>query len=77
MGSKATYYLNKGPNGRYEEVTMDEFVQAERAAGFHPKAGTPIGKPATGGFIGSNGVNGKVFYKIDLTGSFKAKEMKR
>ena len=77
MGTRATYYLNSGPNGRYEEVTMEEFVTAERAAGFHPKDNTQIGKPATGGFRGGNGVNGKIFYKISLGSKFNAKEIKK
>lgn len=77
MSNKTTYYLNTGPNGRYEEVTMEAFVIAERAAGFHPKADTPKGQPATGGFIGGNGVNGKIIYKINLGAAFKATEVKK
>jgi hypothetical protein len=75
--SKATYYLNSGPNGRYVEVTMEEFVAAESAAGFHPKPGTPIGRPATGGFSGANGVNGKVFYTLSMGSKFKETEVKK
>lgn len=78
MANKSTYYLNTGPNGRYQEVTMEEFVRAERAAGFHPKDGMPIGKPATGGFGVSGGVCGKVIYKLDMSNvGFKAKETKQ
>lgn len=77
MANKSTYYLNSGPNGRYQEVTMEEFVRAERAAGFHPKDGMPIGKPATGGFSGG-GVHGKIIYTLDMSNvGFKAKETKR
>ncbi len=71
------YYLNTGPNGRYQEVTLEEYVAAERAAGFHPKDGLPVGKPATGGFTGGNGVNGKILSKVNLKPAFKAKEIKR
>lgn len=54
------YYL--GVTGREEsfvEVTQDEFVRAERGAGFRPKPG--LGPVATGGFT-SGGITGRVRY---------------
>ena len=43
---------------KWEEVTEDAFVEAERNAGFFPKGGQGV---ATGGF-GGHGVRGKVVY---------------
>lgn len=51
-------------NGEEEhEVTKEEFVRAERAAGFHNTLGQPD-EPATAGF-GSGGVHGHVLYVND------------
>jgi len=55
------YYL--GITGHPEsmvEVTQEEFILAERAAGFRPKHG--CGPVATGGF-GSGGIQGSVRYE--------------
>lgn len=52
------YYLKCG-DGAERKVTQDEFVRAERTAGFRPKPG--CGPVATGGF--SSGVlAGRVEY---------------
>jgi len=45
------------------EVTKEEFVRAERAAGFRNKLGQPD-EPATAGF-GADGVHGHVMYVSD------------
>jgi hypothetical protein len=47
------------------EVTKEEFIQAERSAGFWPKGCTPEeakDTTATGGFSG-NGISGRVDYE--------------
>jgi hypothetical protein len=41
----------------YQEVTLRQFIQAERSAGFRPKGGGD--GPATGGFSGG-GVSGRM-----------------
>lgn len=53
------YYLKGSWETEYTEVTQEEFIRAERAAGFHPKYG--CGPCATGGFS-SGSVSGKVEY---------------
>lgn len=51
------YFLRLDFEGAPEtEVSLKQFIQAERAAGFHPKSGDGI---ATGGFSGV-GVRGRV-----------------
>ena len=50
------YYLKADFQKDKQEVTKEEFIQAERAAGFRPKYGDGI---ATGGFSG-NGVSGYI-----------------
>lgn len=58
---KAKYYLSilgKEPI----EVTQEEFIQAERSAGFRPKPG--CGPVATGGF-GSGIISGSIKYEED------------
>ena len=58
---KAHYYLKCG-NEEEKEVTEQEFIDAEQAAGFRSKFG--INSVATGGF--SNGyTKGTVRYKED------------
>jgi hypothetical protein len=48
------------------EVTREEWVRAERHAGFYPKGGDR-GQPATGGFFG-HGVRGRIEARpLDLT----------
>jgi hypothetical protein len=42
----------------WRQVSVDEFIRAERAAGFHPKGGGD--GVATGGFGGANGQQGRV-----------------
>ena len=50
------YYLKTSFQKRFTRVTKEEFMQAERNAGFRPKES---GTLATGGFNG-NGVEGKI-----------------
>jgi hypothetical protein len=47
----------KGIVGTWIEVSKEEWIRAERSAGFRPK-GEDRGQPATGGF-GSNAINGR------------------
>jgi len=51
-----SYFLEHSIFGK-KEVTKEEWVQAERSAGFHPKCGGD--GPATGGFSG-NGISGSI-----------------
>ena len=53
------YLLRADFQKEYQEVTRDEFIQAERCAGFRPKAGNGV---ATGGF-GGGGVSGSIRLK--------------
>lgn len=46
--------------GMKKEVTREEWIKAERAAGFRPKGGGD--EEATGGFGSSQGVNGSIEY---------------
>ena len=50
------YYLKADFQKEKQEVTKEEFIQAERAAGFRPKYGDGV---ATGGFSGG-GVSGYI-----------------
>ena len=50
------YFLKADFQSEYQEVTKEEFIAAERAAGFRPKSGDGI---ATSGFSGS-GVSGSI-----------------
>lgn len=53
------YYLKADHQKRYQEVTKEQFIQAERNAGF---SGHSDNQPATAGFSG-RGISGKVkFY---------------
>lgn len=54
------FFLRNGPSDKWREVTQDEYIQAERVAGFHPKPG--CGPFATAGFHGPNGVEGRLRY---------------
>ena len=52
------YYLKGEWEDKWTEVTEEEFIKAERSAGFRPKYGDGV---ATGGF--SNGsISGRVEY---------------
>ena len=51
------YFLKADFMDEYKEVTKEQFIQAERSAGFRPKGGGD--GVATGGFSGG-GVSGKV-----------------
>ena len=53
------YYLKSAWQDHWEEVTQEQFIQAERAAGFYPKHG--CGSVATAGFSGGS-VMGMVVY---------------
>lgn len=50
-----TYYFLEYDGQPNTEVTMEEFIAAERRAGFNG----PAGRPATGGF-GAPGVRGRI-----------------
>jgi len=74
------YFLRVGSATRWQEVTKEEWVSAERSAGFHNTMGRPD-EPATAGF--SNGsVSGTLRYRgerlpidfIPLEGEPEAKE---
>lgn len=56
---RTDYYLSHPVFGK-KQVTKEEFIAAERQAGFFPKSGNPE-DCATGGFS-SNGVSGHVEY---------------
>lgn len=57
-GSVVSCFLQEN-GGPWKQVTLDEYLRGERAAGFHPK--TP-GRPATGGFTGQ-GTKGDLRYR--------------
>lgn len=58
------YFLSLDIEGAEpQEVTLEQWVKAERAAGFWPK-GEDRGQPATGGF-GARGVRGRIEYVSD------------
>jgi hypothetical protein len=59
MMEEYTYYLKADFQKEYQEVTREEFIMAERNAGFSPKYGGD--GLATGGFCGG-GVSGKIAY---------------
>lgn len=54
------YYLKAEWQSERQQVTKEEFVRAERRAGFHNTMGQPL-EPATGGFSG-RGIEGWVEY---------------
>jgi len=56
------YWLQKD-GSPWREVTREEFVSAEKDAGFYPKSG--CGSVATNGFSSSSGIAGKVTYGQD------------
>lgn len=53
------YYLKADHQTEWEEVTREQFITAEQAAGFRSKFGSS--HPATGGF-GGKGMRGRVEY---------------
>jgi hypothetical protein len=53
------YFLEHAIFGK-KQVTREEWIKAERSAGFHPKYGGD--GPATGGFSG-NGISGSILPK--------------
>jgi len=61
MDSEYDYFLEHPIFGK-KQVTKEEWISAERSAGFHPKHGGD--GPATGGFSG-NGISGTMRPKID------------
>ena len=56
------YYLKAFYEEEWTEVSQDEFIRAERHAGFRPKYGT--GPVATGGFSGG-GMKGRVEFRME------------
>jgi hypothetical protein len=54
-----TYWLRATESGFYSQVSLEQWCQAERGAGFHPKPG--CGPTATGGFS-SGGLSGTAQY---------------
>lgn len=61
------YFL--GPKGSERQVTMEEYVAAERAAGFYNTLGHPE-KPATGAFstTARGGMEGRQEYELRTRG---------
>ena len=57
---KATYFLKHDIFGE-KEVSKEDFIKAERAAGFYPKSGRPD-DCATGGFGQYGGLSGYIKY---------------
>lgn len=55
----ARYFLQRKEPGPWKEVTKEEWVKEERRAGFYSTMGRPD-EPATGGFGGANGVDGRI-----------------
>jgi hypothetical protein len=53
MSYSRKYYLSEDDGNTWDEVTKEEYVRAERAAGFHNTMGRPD-EPATAGFSSSN-----------------------
>lgn len=64
------YYLQIA-DGPRQRVSQEEFVSAERAAGFRPKPG--CGPVATGGFS-SGPIRGSVDFPQTITHSFPEQE---
>ena len=68
---KYKYFLSFKIRGEKieQEVTLEEFCRAERAAGFRPKLWSGdtsyMTTPATGGFGNSNGISGRTEYVSD------------
>lgn len=65
-GTMDKYYLKASFQPDWVEVTKEEFIRAERAAGFRPKCASTdpqyMTTCATGGFSSSGGVSGRVCF---------------
>jgi hypothetical protein len=59
----ASYYLKIGQGMPWREVTEERYVEAEREAGFYPKANMPKDKPCTSSFSANN-IHGKIRYDL-------------
>ena len=59
---KNKYYLKAGWQDKYTEATKEEFIKAERAAGFRSKFGRD--HLATGGFSDSS-VRGRIEFNLE------------
>jgi hypothetical protein len=57
------YFVAIGKNSRWQEVTKEDYVRAERQAGFYPTYG-PDSEPCTGGF-GTGAIQGTLCYRGD------------
>ncbi len=57
--SEYRYFLQAFYDDEWTEVTQEEFIRAERHAGFRPKGSSPV---ATGGFSGG-GYRGRIELK--------------
>lgn len=66
MAIQTEKYFLKGPVGDWVEVSKEEWIRAERAAGFRPKCASDHPRYmqvcATGGFGSSYGTQGKIEY---------------
>jgi hypothetical protein len=56
-----TYFLRTAWDSEWAEVTKNQFICAERDAGFYPKSGKED-ECATGGFGSAFGVSGRIIY---------------
>jgi len=56
------YFLKSDHQTEWEEVTKEQWVRAERNAGFYPKKCFDDKDCATGGFSG-HGMQGKIEFK--------------
>jgi hypothetical protein len=54
------YFIKVGENSQWQEVTKEDYVSAERGAGFHNTMGRPD-EPATAGF-GNGHIHGSLSY---------------
>ena len=64
------YFLRAQWQEQWQEVTREQWIRAERMAGFRPKYGGD--GPATGGFSGY-GVSGKIEYADSAAPTGEAK----
>lgn len=60
MNDDNTYLLKADWQTEWQKVTKEEWVRAERSAGFRPASGG-YDDPATGGF-GGHGISGRIKY---------------
>lgn len=72
-----TRYILKHSAFGEKEVTKEEWIKAERAAGFRPKCASDDPRywtePATGGFTGS-GMSGSIIYEQGDFGQYYLEE---